>query len=111
MAHRRDETAKPEPARPPARVSLVGPAPSDSVLADVFERFRARGTELLNMHRALGHAPRVFRAYVDMAHALRDQATTPRDIRELLILRVLHNLGGSYELARHEPMALSSGSM
>ena len=61
------------------------------------------------MHRALAHAPRVFRAWVDMAYALREQTTTQRHVRELVILRVLHVVGGDYELALHESMALSCG--
>ena len=96
-------------AEVPPRVSLVGLAPSDPVLVDVFERIRARGAEPLNMHRALAHAPRVFQAWVGMAHALREQTTTPRHVRELVILRVLHVVGGDYELAQHRSMALSSG--
>ena len=93
----------------PARVSLVGLAPSEPVLADVFQRIRARGAEPLNMHRALAHAPHVFQAWVDMAYALREQTTTPRHVRELVILRVLHVVGGDYELAQHQSMGLSCG--
>jgi len=96
-------------AEVPPRVSLIGLAPSDPVLVDVFERIRARGAGPLNMHRALAHAPRVFRAWVGMAHALREQTTTPRHARELVILRVLHVVGGDYELAQHRSMALGCG--
>jgi 4-carboxymuconolactone decarboxylase len=61
------------------------------------------------MHRALAHAPQVFQAWVDMAYALREQPTTPCHVRELVILRVLHVVGGDYELAQHTSMALSCG--
>lgn len=92
-----------------ARVSLVGPAPMETIVLDVFDRIRARGAEPLHMHRALAHAPHAFRAWVGVAHALRDWAATPRDLQELVILRVLHTVNGDYELAQHRLMALACG--
>ena len=63
----------------------------------------------MNMHRTLANAPKVFKAYVDLAIALRAGAVVPRQDRELIILRTTHLAGGEYEFVQHRPMALSCG--
>ena len=61
------------------------------------------------MHRTLANAPKVFKAYVDLAIALRAGADVPRKYRELIIIRTAQKAGGDYEVAQHRPMALSCG--
>lgn len=93
----------------PARVPLVSADTADPIVAPIFAGIRARGGQPLHMHRAVANAPRIFKAYVDMAIALRAGAVTPRIDRELIILRTAQLAGGSYEFAQHRPMALSCG--
>jgi alkylhydroperoxidase family enzyme len=95
--------------KPIARIEPVPPNPSDPILTAMFDGIRSRGAEPLNMHRTLGNAPKVFKAYVDLAYALRAAATVPREYRELIILRTTYLAGGDYEIAQHRPMALSCG--
>jgi alkylhydroperoxidase family enzyme len=61
------------------------------------------------MHRTLGHSPLVFRAYLQLAYALREHAKVARRYRELIILRTVQRAGGDYEFTQHRPMALSCG--
>ena len=95
--------------RPPARVPLVPSVTSEPTVGPIFEGIKARGGEPLNMHRAVANAPKIFKAYVDMAITLRTAAITPRADRELIILRTAQLGGGEYEFAQHRPMALSCG--
>ncbi|MEA2879253.1 MAG: hypothetical protein QOF14_4449 [Hyphomicrobiales bacterium] len=94
------------------RMARVAPVPShtsDPILAPLFDGVRARGGEPLNMHRVLGNAPKIFKAYVDIAYALRSSADVAREFRELIILRTVQLSGGEYEFVQHRPMALSCG--
>jgi alkylhydroperoxidase family enzyme len=92
-----------------ARVELLPLAPADPDLAAMFAEVRARGIEIPNLYRVLGHAPAMLRAWLDFAWPLRLQAKTPRAIRELLILRGAQRSGVEYEWVHHVPMALAAG--
>ncbi|CAB3807064.1 hypothetical protein LMG28614_06534 [Paraburkholderia ultramafica] len=92
-----------------ARLPPVADQPSDPIVAAIFEGIRRRGAEPLNMHKTLAYSPKVFKAYVDLAYALRASAKVPRIYRELIILRTAQLSHGDYELAQHGPMALSCG--
>lgn len=93
----------------PARLPLVPAYPSDPTVGKIFDGVRQRGSEPLNMHRTLSHSPQIFKAYVDLAYALRASAKVPRVFRELIILRMAQLSKGEYEFAQHRPMALSCG--
>lgn len=95
--------------KPIARVTPVPANTTDPVLSPMFDAIRARGNEPLNMHRTLGNSPKVFKAYAELAFALRAAAVVPRVDRELIILRTAHLAGGDYEIVQHRPMALSCG--
>jgi AhpD family alkylhydroperoxidase len=91
-----------------ARVPLVEGEPEDPVVAEVFARFAAEGREPIALYRALANAPGLLREYGDLARWLRYEATTPRALRELLILRTAQLTRSDYEWAHHKPMALAA---
>ena len=92
-----------------ARVPLMPPDTKDPILAPIFDGVRARGGEPLNLHRAFGNAPNLFKAYSDLAIAIRSAAAVPRADRELIILRLTQLSKGDYEFVQHRPMAMSCG--
>jgi alkylhydroperoxidase family enzyme len=94
--------------KPVARITPQPAHPSDPLLGQMFDAIRARGAEPLNMHLTLGNAPKLFKAYADLAFAIR-AAEVPRAYRELIIYRTVYLSGGDYEIAQHKPMALSCG--
>lgn len=95
-----------------SRLPMVAARPEDPRLAAVMSELRARrGAEfgLPSLYRILAIAPSMFRAWVDFAWPLRLEATTPRALRELMILRGAQVCNARYEWAHHVPMALESG--
>jgi len=92
-----------------SRIGLVPSSPSDPELAKLFDEVRARGIEIPNLYRVLGHAPGMLRAWLDFAWPLRLHVQTPRSIRELLILRGAQRAQVEYEWFHHVPMALAAG--
>ncbi|MGH2873143.1 MAG: carboxymuconolactone decarboxylase family protein [Solirubrobacteraceae bacterium] len=95
---------------PPSRLALVAPdGGGDPVVAEVFARFQAEGRTPIRLYRALANAPALLRAYSGLAVALRHEASTPRALRELAILRTAQLTGSRYERCHHLPMARASG--
>ena len=92
-----------------ARVPMVSDEPDDPALRAMYDEVRARGTQLPNLYRVIGLAPPMLRAWLDFAWPLRLHATTPRRIRELLILRGAQVSSANYEWAHHHRMALAAG--
>jgi alkylhydroperoxidase family enzyme len=91
------------------RIDLLSPTPEDPETAAMFAEVRARGIEIPNLYRVLGHAPGMLRAWLDFAWPLRLRAQTPRALRELLILRGAQRSQVEYEWVHHVPMALAAG--
>lgn len=94
------------------RLEMAPAEPGSGELKAVLDRMRAaRGPEfqLPNLYRVLGLAPPMIQAWVDFAWPLREKATSPRNIRELLILRGAQVSKTDYEWAHHVPFALESG--
>jgi alkylhydroperoxidase family enzyme len=91
------------------RVPLVPVEPEDPVVANVFAVFAREGREPVTLYRALACSPRMLRAYSGLAQGLRYEATTPRALRELVILRTAQLVRSRYEWAHHVPMALAAG--
>ena len=78
-------------ADPPGAVSRFGDLAEpieDPVLADMYRRIRKSRGRLLNIHRAVGQAPKMLRAQAAYARALREDSSLPRSLQELLILRI-----------------------
>lgn len=78
--------------------------PSD-VAADV----AARGGRPLNLYKVLANAPKMLRAWVEMAYAVRLDCQTPRTLRELMILRTAQMQDSAYEWHQHRIMAREAG--
>ena len=91
------------------RVRLVDEHPEDPQLQAVFSRVQASWDHVPNLYRTLGHAPDLLEKWVDFAWALRADATTPRALRELAILRTAQLNGADYEWRHHVPMAIEAG--
>jgi alkylhydroperoxidase family enzyme len=94
------------------RVSRLPPLPesSDPALREFFDDRLRRGGQVINLHLALGHAPKIALARRAVANAIRYDAVTPRLLRELAIVRTAQIVGSEYELNQHIPMALAAGS-
>ncbi len=94
------------------RLTMTPAKPTDPALKQIVdELLAARGPdfELPNLYRVLGLAPQMFRAWIDFAWPLRLNATSPRVIRELMILRGAQISQTDYEWAHHIPLALDAG--
>ena len=91
------------------RLPLVGSESPDPELARVFDRFRDAGREVPTLYRTLGNAPAMLNAWVGLAWPLRNEATTSRALRELIIMRVAQLTRTGYEWVAHRPMASSTG--
>jgi alkylhydroperoxidase family enzyme len=91
------------------RIELLPPTPENPETAAMFAEVRARGIDVPNLYRVLGHAPGMLRAWLDFAWPLRLSAKTPRALRELLILRGAQRSQVEYEWVHHVPMALAAG--
>jgi alkylhydroperoxidase family enzyme len=88
------------------------PVPADSTdpgLAPVFDVFRDAGRDVPLLYRTLGNAPAMLRAWTGMAWPLRHDATSPRGLRELLIMRVAQLTVASFEWLSHWDMAVKHG--
>ena len=92
-----------------SRLPLVPMQPADPALKAMFEEVMARGIEVPNVYRTLGHAPAMLRAWLDMAWKIRLDAKTARALRELVILRCAQVAGINYEWVHHVEMALKAG--
>ena len=95
-----------------ARIPLLPDPPADPAARALFDRVRAaRGPdfEMPSLYRTLAHAPALFEGWLDFAWPLRLNATTPRALRELLILRGAQVSGAQYEWVHHVPMAIEAG--
>jgi alkylhydroperoxidase family enzyme len=75
----------------------------------VGERVRGLGARQVNLYRTLAHAPALLDAWIDFAWALRDRCTTPRALRELMILRTAVVMRSDYEWHQHVAMARDAG--
>jgi len=85
------------------------PDPSDPYLKEMFAKVRAKGGQPLNIHLVQGFAPKLARARLDMAYALRYDVVTPALLREMAILRIGQILNSEYELDQHVPLAKVCG--
>jgi alkylhydroperoxidase family enzyme len=92
-----------------ARLPLVATNTADPALRGVFSYFTDRGLDPPDLYRTLGNAPRLLKAWTDFAWPLRNEASMPRGLRELAIMRVAQLTGASFEWQAHAPMAVQHG--
>ena len=92
-----------------SRLGAVAESSTDVILADIFARIRAKRGRLLNIHQVVGHAPKMLRAQAAYAAALREESSLPRDLQELLILRIAQVNASAYEQSVHRPIAIACG--
>jgi alkylhydroperoxidase family enzyme len=85
------------------------PDPSNPYLKEMFAKIRAAGGQPLNIHLVQGFAPKLAKARLDLAYALRYDVATPAALRELAILRTGQILNSTYELDQHVPIARACG--
>src|SRR5262245_42267129 len=85
------------------------PDPLPAAVQELFAERIKRSGRILNIHHTFGHAPKMSRASMQMAMALRFEAATPRLWIEIAIVRAAQLAKGAYELQQHEPMLLAEG--
>jgi alkylhydroperoxidase family enzyme len=80
------------------------PQPLDPILQEMFEKRRAAGGAVINLQLATGHAPKFARAAAAGAFTIRFDATVPRKLIELTIMRTAQIVGSAYEINQHTPL-------
>jgi alkylhydroperoxidase family enzyme len=91
------------------RLPLNKEAWEHPAVATVLSRFHREGREPIALYYLLAHTPDLVQPFSDYGQALRNQATTSRELRELVVLRIAHLTACEYEWAHHVPMAVASG--
>ena len=99
----------PDPKSPTSRLGAAPERADYAILADMYARIRAKRGRLLNIHQVVGHAPKMLRAQATYATALREESSLPRDLQELLILRIAQVNASDYEQSVHRPIAIACG--
>ncbi len=87
---------------------VEGDAP-DPITAEVFATSIREGRRPIALYRVLAHNPVMLRSYAQLAKTLRYDASTPRALRELTILRIAQLCGSEYEWQHHRRMAADAG--
>jgi 4-carboxymuconolactone decarboxylase len=112
-SQRRDNprvSQSPDSNRPVSRFGDIAEPLDDPILADMFARIRATRGHVLNIHRVVGQAPKMLRAQAAYARALREESSLPRNLQELVILRIAQVNDSDYEQSVHRPIALACGA-
>jgi alkylhydroperoxidase family enzyme len=77
--------------------------------AQVLRQLEQQGVAISELYRVLANHPAALSSWTDFAWGLRRLETTPRALRELLILRAVQHGGARYAWRDHVPMALEAG--
>ncbi len=85
------------------------PQPLDPMLQEMFDKRRAQGGAVINLQIATGHAPKFVKASSGMAFTIRFDATVPRKLIELTIMRTAQIVGSTYEINQHIPLIKMCG--
>jgi alkylhydroperoxidase family enzyme len=97
------------PGHPVSRLGVASESSGDPVLAEMYARIRAVRGRVLNIHQVCGMAPKLLRAQSAYAIAMREEASLPRDLQELLIMRVAQVNNSEYEQSVHRSIAIKCG--
>ena len=73
------------------------------------QRIRELEGEFLNLYKVLGHNPTLLSGWIEFAYSLRRDCTTPRTLRELMILRGAQLCNSAYEWHQHRRWAREKG--
>lgn len=92
-----------------ARLDPVPEGAESPEMESVFAQIRARGGDPSPLYRTLAHAPKMLAAWASIAWPLRYEATVPRSLRELMVMRIAQLTSAPYEWAYHWSQALSAG--
>lgn len=92
-----------------SRIGGVSEAGDDEVLAPIFAHIMAKRGHILNIHQVVAFSPKMLRAQAAYAAAMREESTLPRDLQEIVILRIAQVNSSKYEQTVHEPIAIACG--
>jgi alkylhydroperoxidase family enzyme len=92
-----------------SRLGVASETPGNPVLAEMYARIRAHRGHVLNIHQVCGIAPKLLRAQAAYASAMREESSLPRDLQELLIMRVAQVNVSVYEQSVHRSIAIKCG--
>ncbi len=84
-------------------------APLDEPTQKLLDATRSKGGQIINLHLTYAHAPSIGQANLSMAYALRFQSKSPRQLREIAIIRTAQILDAKYELNQHYSLGLACG--
>ena len=82
----------------------------DPRIAKIHAELTLENRDFPNLYRMIGNSGPMLQAWCDLAWPLRKAATTPRTLRELMILRGAQIMGATYEWAHHLDMARAAGA-
>jgi AhpD family alkylhydroperoxidase len=88
-----------------ARVELLELKEMQPDLQETFRKLEANGYEILNINRAMAHAPEVCRDFIRLGSKLLFKSKLDPKLRELAILRVARLTKCRYEREQHEIIA------
>ena len=98
-----------DPSVPISRIGGVSEAGNDEILTDLFSHIMAKRGHLLNIHQVVAFSPKMLRAQAAYAAAIREESSLPRDLQEILIIRIAQVNNSQYEQTVHEPIAIKCG--
>ncbi len=76
---------------------------------DIASHLAELGGRPINLYRGLANSPALLSAWIEFAWSVRQRCTTPRRLRELMIVRGAELTGCQYELSHHRHLALRHG--
>ena len=92
-----------------SRIGGVSEAGDDEILQEIFAHILAKRGFILNIHQVVAHSPKMLRAQAKYAASLREDSSLPRDLQELVIMRVAQVNDSDYEQSVHDPIAIDCG--
>jgi len=82
---------------------------STAEVQPLVERIVAERGHVLHLYQMLLHSPPLAQGWLGFLTQVRQKLELPGDLRELVIMRVAHLNGASYEADQHAPIALKEG--
>jgi len=92
-----------------ARVPYVEPKAAQGRMGEMLAKMEAGGVQVLNLYRALAHAPEVGDAFIRMGNRILFKGLLPARARELAILLVGQLAQAPYEFSKHTDIGLECG--